>query len=231
MNSRESRKSTPTFSATARTAWLVAALGTLSAGASAQSMSSVQNFDALSNGALSAPGWTVTDTAVNVSFIGGPTSADKFLEFLSGSAANYSFTLGSGYLHDLSIAFSEVGWVSENGMYAATVTLSGPSGLIDTRALAPQFIGAGAQNDYAAVNPPNSPSGDYAHSFSGLAGGTYVLGIDTLGAQGRKFRIDNLAIDAIAQPVPEPGAWAMMAAGLAVLATTARRRRGESTKD
>lgn len=221
----KSREHIPT---TARAALLAAALCTLTAGASAQSMSSTETFDALSNGSLSAPGWTVTNPAVNVSFIGGPTSADKFLEFLSESAANYSFTLGAGYVYDLTIAFSEVGWVSQNGMYAANIAVSGPSGLLDSRTLAPQFVGAGAQNDFNAVNPPDSPSGNYSQTFSGLSGGTYVLGIDTLGAQGRKLRIDNLAIDAIAQPVPEPDAWAMMAAGLAVLASSMRRRAGKS---
>lgn len=218
MNTREQHPSS------FRTALWAAALCALSTGVSAQSVSSLESFDSLSSGALSAPGWTVLDPAVNVSFIGGSGSADRFLEFLSGSAASYSFSLGAGSVYDLTIGFQYVGWVSQSGDSAATVTLTGPTGLLDTQTLTPQFTGTGEQNDFNAVNPPDSPSDSYAGSFAGLSAGTYVLSVDALGSQGRKLRIDDLSIDALAQPVPEPGTWAMLGAGLALLGGLHRRR-------
>lgn len=207
---------------------LAALFPVIAAGASAQSLSDTQNFDGLSNGNLLAAGWSVVDPAVNISFRPGASSGDKFLEFLAGSEASYSFMLGAGYQYDLTISFSQVGWASTNGSAAATVTVSNPSGLLDTQSLLPQYVGAASENDYQGTNPPDSPSGTYSSSFSAVGGGLYVLDISTLGTNSRKLRIDDLSIDAIAQPVPEPDSWLLIGAGLAVLGALTQRRSASS---
>lgn len=208
-----------------RTFALAAIFPMIAAGASAQSLSETQSFDALSNGALSATGWSVVDPAVNISFLPGSGSSDKFLEFLASSDAAYSFALGAGYQYDLTISFSYVGWVSNSGMSPATVSVSNASGVLDTQALSPQFIGPSTAADFNAINPPDSPSGTYSSSFAAMNGGLYVLDISTLGTNDRKLRIDDLSISALAQPVPEPEGWMLIGAGLAMLGAVTRRQR------
>lgn len=85
---------------------------------------------------------------------------------------------------------------------------------------------------FSAVNPvtpiatgtgafmvPNLAPGNYEYHFSGyangLSGGNYLFGL----------------YSSVASPVPEPGEWALMLAGLAVVGAVARRQAGVSRRE
>ena len=80
-------------------------------------------------------------------------------------------------------------------------------------------------NAIAGINETgfgSNPTDSWALSAYGLTSGDYAIRVDgrVRGAGGGAFGAD-LAIS----PVPEPGAWAMLLAGMGVVGTVARRRR------
>lgn len=81
--------------------------------------------------------------------------------------------------------------------------------------------------------PGDDPSGSGVSIVSLIAGETYTMGVSNVGyfgnPQGFAFLVANgeariaWTID-YTPPVPEPGAWAMLVAGLAVVSAAARGR-------
>lgn len=79
-------------------------------------------------------------------------------------------------------------------------------------------------------------SGNASGGFGGLeeeslwhwtVTGAPTFSID-FGAAGSSMSLDQLAVYAVQQPVPEPAAWALMAAGLVSVGAIARRRGGRA---
>jgi len=90
----------------------------------------------------------------------------------------------------------------------------------------PDAITASAAGTSATFTTPlTGTNNDWQHvsmQFTATSGSTTVL---LQGVAGRQYiGLDNASVDLVSAPVPEPGTWALMLAGLGVAGAIARRR-------
>jgi PEP-CTERM motif len=152
------------------------------------------------------------------SFSGGwfnaPATADDYL-WLLGAAQSSSYSFSSAVaLSALTLSF----WyaVPDNGHGQVSVASSGLLGLPD----APGGVVA-----FTLANPgsSNAASAFFTTTLNNVAAGNYTVLFSTPNAPLRSMKVDDLQVMTTA--VPEPESYALMLAGLAILAGVTRRRR------
>ena len=149
-----------------------------------------------------------TDDPWGGAFLGGNWDGSRVLINTGNNAsANYSSTSAWG---DVSFGFvsggaTQVGFSLQNMQHVASFTING-STVVSSASI-------------AGFNYAWGPQGYLRIDVSGSSAPITSLKID--GSIYDAWTVDHLAV---AQPVPEPGSWALMAAGLAAVAGLARRR-------
>lgn len=172
-----------------------------------------ETFDSLVNGvygsgAGSISGWTVSSGTVDV-LGGNGSSADNYLVLNDGDAIQYSFNAGG---LPVTVAFDfYYSKANTNGSSVATVSLDG------------MHFALG--NTPGGGNPGASNADSYHYSLSGVSmgPGPHSLTFSYVSNNASNFRVDDVSVTVTA--VPEPETYAMLLAGLGVLATVGRRRK------
>ncbi len=166
-----------------------------------------------------------------VAILGGPTDDE---------IAALGFDLSQDHSVGMTVSYTCTGnfnVCSENPPYDFSFNFDPPSFLGREVALAP---GESINNVLFGTFTPHggsAPAGDYTFHTASLA--FYVSGFDGDGNSKGDFTTfviattcaygdDACAFSRSVTPVPEPGEWAMMAAGLAVVGGVARRRSREA---
>ena len=170
----------------------------------------------LNSGATAITGWTVlTDTTAWI----GPTNpfglsasdGSFFLDLtnyqagppFAGVAQTFATIPGALYSMTFDLG-SSTHWGRPDGLTAsagnASLTFTAPT--------------TGTNNDWQRESM----------AFTALASATTLL---LQGVSGFNYiGVDNVSVELISAPIPEPETWALMLAGVSALATIARRRRG-----
>lgn len=179
-----------------------------------------QNNDTMSLGVGSnvITGWTViTDTTAWI----GPTNPFG----LTASDGSYFLDLTNYQRGGPFAGMTQTIATTPGQTYALTFDLGGSN--VWGR---PDSLTASAAGTSATFTTPISGTNNdwYHETMQFTATSTSTL-ITLQGASGVNYiGLDNVSVDAVAAaPVPEPGSWALMAAGLAVLGAITRRRVGQ----
>jgi len=158
-------------------------------------------------------------------FVGGWAVSDGAVDLIG--AGFFDLHPGNGNYVDLDGSTSNAGVFSKTLTLAAGVTYSasfvlagsarGDSNTVDVAFGTSTAAYTRASSDPFAVAAPISftpgTSGNYTLSFANQGG-------DNLGAI-----LDNVSVESIGAPIPEPGTYALMFAGLAAVGVIAHRRR------
>jgi hypothetical protein len=132
------------------------------------------------------------------------------------------FGTGSNFPFDFVYTFS---LAAPHSLLAVGVTNDAP-GVFDISGAQAQLYASNGNanyNDDTLVSGFNFDSTAIVNLFNSLAAGDYyyrVTGMVT-GPQGGSYLLSSSL-----QPIPEPGTWALLAAGLGVIGFMAKRRRG-----
>ena len=173
------------------------------------------NFDADGLGLNNVPvGWSVSGGTVDI--IGNSGSSSLF-DLLPGHGAYIDLDGSTGASGLLSIGLSLVAGVE----YTATFDLAGSQrGSAETGTVS--FGSAGVS--YALGS--GDPFAPLSLSFTPSTIGTFTLSFQNAGGDNLGALLDNVAVNSggTPTPIPEPQTYALMLAGLALVAGTARRR-------
>ena len=173
------------------------------------------NFDADGLGLNNVPvGWSVSGGTVDI--IGNSGSSSLF-DLLPGHGAYIDLDGSTGASGLLSIGLSLVAGVG----YTATFDLAGSQrGTAETGTVS--FGSAGVS--YALGS--GDPFAPFSLSFTPSTSGTFTLSFQNAGGDNLGALLDNVAVNSggTPTPIPEPQTYALMLAGLALVAGTARRR-------
>lgn len=132
--------------------------------------------------------------------------------FLTGGGNIYSFSGATDF--NVSVA----GLVGAADVWLRTGTLGTP--LLTTALL--NGVTATAVESYSlGLGGMGGDEKEWYWKWSGVTAPTYNFSFT---ASGPSMSLDQVAVYAAAAPVPEPGEWALMAAGLGLVGAVARRR-------
>ena len=168
----------------------------------------------LAPGSTVITGWTVvTDTTAWI----GPTNPFG----LSASAGSYFLDLTNYQFGAPFAGMSQVITTAPGATYSLTFDLGGSN--VWGRPTAITANAAGTSTTF--TTPSTGTNNDwYQESMQFVATSTSTT-ILLQGAVGQNYiGLDNVSADLVSAPVPEPGTWALMVAGLAALGGVARRR-------
>jgi len=172
----------------------------------------------LAAGSTVITGWTVvTDTTAWI----GPTNPFG----LTASDGSFFLDLTNYQTGAPFAGMSQVIATTPGATYSLSFDLGG-----STFWGRPDAITASAAGTSATFTTPlTGTNNDWQHvsmQFTATSGSTTVL---LQGVTGLKYiGLDNASVDLVSAPVPEPGTWALMLAGLGVVGAIARRRTGRS---
>lgn len=137
-----------------------------------------------------------------------------------GTPLTFEFTIAAGFTGALTVV--------DAGFAGDTFTVTNFGALLGTTSAVPLQDVAGAPDagtDFDAA----LADATFSRGVFQLGAGSYRIG----GALAQSVGLDGIALNAtvgglklVVAPVPEPTTWALMAAGLGLLAAAARRRRG-----
>lgn len=175
------------------------------------------------------------------SFTWNSTSTSHFYPY--SPASNWGLVVPTSYS---SVGIARLGGIGEaDNNYMRVTPASAFAGIIQTLQPGLKYFSAdikllnGSANAGIQVFQGNYAVGGFALTESGIDGWQHIV-LDLTGLPGdptaseiritsfydpADFLVDNVYAAAAAPPVPEPGEWAMMGAGLAVAGIAARRRR------
>ena len=196
---------------------LIALLAGLSCAGAAHAVTVFSdNFDANGLGLNSVPaGWSVSGGTVDI--IGSSGSGSLF-DLLPGNGAYIDLDGSTGASGLLSIGLSLVAGVE----YTATFDLAGSQrGTAETGTVS--FGSAAVSYDLASADP----FAPFTLSFTPSASGNFTLSFQNVGGDNLGALLDNVTVssEGSPSPIPEPQTYALMLAGLALVAGAARGRR------
>ncbi len=189
----------------------------LSSAAQAQVIFS-DNFDANTPGLNAVPfGWTVSSGTVDI--IGWP----YFYDFVPGSGRYIDLDGSTGSAGVLSTILT----LESGTQYTASFQLAGNhrDGSPET---VTSILGVGIGNVSNTFSLAQDAGWtDYSMVFTPSVTGNYILSFGNSGGDNIGMLLDNVSVDggAITSPIPEPGTYAMLLAGLGLLGFAARRRK------
>jgi hypothetical protein len=146
-----------------------------------------------------------TDGTPKGVFVGPGDFEDQFTFSLTGNTYNFS---GSGISPEVTLNLGSL-----------TLTLP-PSVTFNSVML---WLGGSPIDVWSSGNGGDSPDFTFTRNGVSLGTGDYSLNISGMAAP--QYGGGAYAVSLMAQPVPEPGEWAMMLAGFGLIAAAARRRR------
>jgi PEP-CTERM motif len=169
------------------------------------------NADALAlNQTIFVGGWTVSDGAVDL------IGATGFFDFYPGNGRFVDLDGSSGNAGVFSKTLNLTAGVS----YSASFVLAG-STRGDTNVVEVDFGTSAA----SYTLPSGAPFAVAAPvQFTPVVSGSYTLSFANQGGDNLGAILDNVAVESIGAPIPEPGTYALMLAGLVAVGAVARRR-------
>lgn len=197
-----------------------------STGSTLFSQTAVQFPNWMASGGV--PGWSANG-AVNLGEVGSANAASagqQFLYLSSGDVASYTFSgLTTGVAYSLAFSFEYSGAASAATTTAGTFSiLEGSKVLVGPTALVKDTpTGSSANTYFANLGPAPAQKLDFIASGSNLS---FVFAVSGAAGTGNDhLAIDNVSVAVAAQPIPEPGSYALMLAGLCAVGFVAARRR------
>lgn len=174
------------------------------------------NFDANALALNSVPaGWSVTGGTVDII---GNIGSGGFFDLVPGNGAYIDLDGSTSNAGVLSRSFSLLAGTP----YTATFTLAG-SRRGDTNTVEVDFGSAGSSFVLASADGPSS----FSLGFTPAADGSYALSFENLGGDNLGALLLSVRVDGVVAPIPEPATYALMLAGLGLVAWAARRRRAQ----
>ena len=150
-------------------------------------------------------GWTVSGGTVDI--IG-----NGYFDFIPGSGAYVDLDGSSGAAGLLSRSFS----LSSGVTYVASLQLAGNQRDAATESVSVNFGGTSASYSL----PQSAGWTAYSLFFTPSSGGSFSISFANTGGDNVGMLLDNVSVAA----VPEPGTWALLAAGLGMIFASGRRR-------